>query len=136
MNHLNGVTALEYVREQNLSEEGRVLRQQNLMRAVISKLYFKHLLSNPLHGYRVLHALISMLTVDSNFTNAQLEHLAMQIRSLIGTSTYVTAPVHVRRGTVYLDQAISRRLWAAIRQDSIAAFARRYPFTVTPAAPR
>ena len=31
-----------------------------------------------------------------------------------------------------LDRAITRKLWAAIRQDSIAAFAKRYPFTVTP----
>ena len=49
VNHLNGITALDYVREPNLSEEGRVLRQQNLIRAVIRKLYLKHLLSNPLH---------------------------------------------------------------------------------------
>ncbi len=136
VNHLDGITALDYARELNLSEEARVLRQQSLIRAVIRKLYLKHLLSNPLHGYRVLHALISMLTVDSNFTNAQLMHLAMEIRSLIGTSTYVTAPVHYARGNVFLDRAISRQLWAAIRQDSIAAFAMKYPFTVTPAAPR
>lgn len=37
---------------------------------------------------------------------------------------------------VHLDRAPSRQLWAAIRQDSITAFAERYPFTVTPAAPR
>ena len=39
VNHLNGVTALEYARQPSLSEEGRVLRQQSLMRAVIHKLY-------------------------------------------------------------------------------------------------
>ena len=99
VNHLRGVTALDYAREPNLSEEGRVLRQQCLIRAVIRKLYVEHLLTNPVTMYRVLHALISMLTVDSNFTNAELEHLAMEIRSLIGTSTYVTAPVHFVRGT-------------------------------------
>ena len=121
VNHLDGITALDYAREPNISEEARVLRQQSLIRAVIRKLYLKHLLSNPLHGYRVLHALIGMLTVDSNFTNAELEHLAMEIRSLIGTSTYVTAPVHYVGGTVYLDRMITAQLWAAIRQDAIAA---------------
>ncbi len=136
VDHLNGLTALEYAREQDLTEEQRVLRQQSLIRAVILKLYTKHLLSNPMTDYRVLHALTSMLTVDSDFTNGQLERLARQIRGLTGTSTYITAPVHMVAGRVYLDRFITRQLWAAIRQDSIAAFARKYPFTVTPVAPR
>ncbi len=136
INRLNGIEALDYAREPDLSEEGRVLRQQSLMRAVIRKIEFRHLLSNPLTMYRVLHALISMLTVDSDFTNSEIEHLAREVRDLTGSTDYVTAPVHMRAGQVLLDRVISRQLWAAIRQDAISAFARRYPFTVTPAAPR
>lgn len=136
INDLDGVTALYYARQQNLTQEGRVLRQQSLIRAVIRKLVHRHLLSDPLTDYRVLHALISMLTVDSDFTTAELEHLAMQVRGLTGSADYVTAPVHVSGGRVYLDSRIADQLWAAIRQDSIAAFAKKYPFTVTPAAPR
>jgi LCP family protein required for cell wall assembly len=136
VNHLNGLEALDYAREPSLSEEGRVLRQQSLMRAVIRKIEFRHLLSNPLTMYRVLHALISMLTLDSNFTTAEIEHLAREVRDLTGSTEYVTAPVHMRNGQVRLDRAIARKLWAAIRQDSISAFARRYPFTITPSAPR
>jgi LCP family protein required for cell wall assembly len=136
VNHLNGFAALAYARQPSLSQEGRVLRQQSLMRAVIRKIEFQHLLSNPLTMYRVLHALISMLTVDSDFTASQIEHLAKEVRNLTGATDYVTAPVHVRAGQVHLDRAISRQLWAAIRQDSISAFARRFPFTVTPAAPQ
>jgi len=136
INDLNGLTALEYAREPNLSEEQRVLRQQSLMRAVVRKLVHRHLLSNPLTDYRVLHALIGMLTVDSNFTTRELEHLAMEIRGLTGSADYVTAPVHSVNGQVRLDTRITRQLWAAIRQDAIAAFAKKYPFTVTPSAPR
>jgi LCP family protein required for cell wall assembly len=136
VNHLNGIAALAYARQPSLSQEGRVLRQQSLMRAVIRKIEFRHLLSNPLTMYRVLHALISMLTVDSDFTASQIEHLAKEVRNLTGSTDYVTAPVHVRAGQVHLDRAIARKLWAAIRQDSISAFARRYPFTVTPTAPQ
>jgi LCP family protein required for cell wall assembly len=136
VNHLNGIEAVDYAREPALSEEGRVLRQQSLMRAVIRKIEFRHLLSNPLTAVRVLRALVSMLTVDSNFTTSEIEHLAREVRNLTGATDYVTAPVHVRAGQVHLDRAISRQLWAAIRQDSISAFARRYPFTVTPAAPQ
>jgi LCP family protein required for cell wall assembly len=136
VNDLTGTTALDYAREQNLTEEGRVLRQQSLIRAVVRKLVHRHLLSNPVTDYQVLHALISMLTVDSNFTTAELEHLAMQVRDLVGSAEYVTAPVHVTGSQVYLDSRISGQLWAAIRQDAITAFAAKYPFTVTPAAPR
>ena len=102
----------------SLSEEGRVLRQQSLMRAVIRKIEFRHLLSNPLTMNRVLHALISMLTVDSDFTTSQLEHLAREVRHLTGSTDYVTAPVHIRNGQVHLDRRLARLLWAAIRQDS------------------
>jgi LCP family protein required for cell wall assembly len=136
VNHLNGIEALDYAREPALSEEGRVLRQQSLMRAVIRKIEFRHLLSNPLTMYRVLHALISMLTLDSNFSTSQIEHLAREVRDLTGSTEYVTAPVHMRNGQVRLDRAIARKLWAAIRQDSISAFARRYPLTITPSAPQ
>ena len=136
VNHLNGVQSLAYARQRSLTQEGRVLRQQSLMRAVVRKIEFQHLLTNPLTMYRVLHALISMLTVDSNFTNSEIAHLAKEVRDLTGSTDYVTAPVHMRAGQVFLDRAISRQLWAAIRQDAISAFARRYPFTVTPVAPQ
>ena len=136
INDLNGRTALDYAREPNLTEEERVLRQESLMRAVVRKLVHHHLLSNPLTDYRVLHAMISMLTVDSNFTTGEIEHLAMKIRGLTGSADYVTAPVHYVGGQVRLDLRITHQLWAAIRQDAIAAFAKKYPFTVTPAAPR
>jgi LCP family protein required for cell wall assembly len=136
VNHLTGREALDYAREPSLSEEARVLRQQSLMRAVIRKIEFRHLLSNPLTMYRVLHALISMLTLDSNFTTSEIEHLAKEVRDLTGSTEYVTAPVHMRAGQVHLDRALSRQLWAAIRQDSISAFAKRHPFTITPSAPK
>ena len=82
-----------------------MLRQQSLMRAVIRKIEFQHLLSNPLTMYRVLHALISMLTVDSDFTASEIAHLAKEVRNLTGATDYVTAPVHVRAGQVHLDRA-------------------------------
>lgn len=137
INHLNGLTALYYARQPSLTQEGRVLRQQSLIRAVLRKLANQHLLTNPVTMYRVLHALIGMLTVDSNFTNGELSHLATEVGGLTGhDGTFVTAPVHMVGGTVRLDRAIGHRLWLAIGQDAIAGFAQQYPFTVTPAAPR
>ena len=85
---------------------------------------------------RVLHALIGMLTVDSDFTNSELEHLALELGGLSGrTGTFVTAATHKVHGEVRLIRHIDRHLWTAIRHDELAAFARRYPSTVTPIAP-
>ena len=44
----------------------------------------------------------------------------------------MTAPTHTVSGDVYLNSSVSNKLWAAIRHDSIAAFAKKYPATVTP----
>jgi LCP family protein required for cell wall assembly len=130
-NHLNGAMALAYVRQRSLSEDGRVLRQQSLIRAVLTKIADDHLLSNPVTTYQVLSALTAMLTVDSNFTNSELASLAGELKGLgSGAGTYVTAPAS---GTA-LQQPVSDQLWRAIQQDSIAAFAKRHPGTVTPAA--
>jgi LCP family protein required for cell wall assembly len=130
-NHIDGAVALDYARQPSLSEDGRVLRQQSLIRAVLSKIANDHLLVNPVTTYHVLSALTAMLTVDSNFTNTELASLAGELKDLSsGAGTYVTAP---SSGTV-LQQPVSDRLWQAIRQDSIADFAQRYPSTVTPQA--
>lgn len=138
INFLDGPKALAYVRQPSLTEEQRVLRQQALLRAIVQKLAAKHLLEHPISDFKVLNAFTRALSVDSNFTNSQLDQLALHIRILGSHSaTFVTAPV--RRtvpGGVKLNRRVSHQLWAAIRHDSIAAFARRFPFTVTPAAPR
>ena len=71
VNHLNGITAVYYVRNPSLTAEARVLRQQSLLRAILDKIASEHLLTNPVTLYRVVHALVAMLTVDSNFTNSR-----------------------------------------------------------------
>ena len=133
INHLNGVNALKYARQPSLTEEGRVLRQQSLIRAVLSKLANQKLLSNPLTMMRVLDAITRMLTVDSNFTSGELATLADELKNMQAKNgTFVTAPTTRIGGGVFLQQPQSRQLWAAVRYDSIAAFAARYPYTVTP----
>jgi LCP family protein required for cell wall assembly len=139
--HLTGATALDYVRQVSLSQDGRILRQQALLRAILQKLGRLHLLTNPAGGFSILNALTKALSVDSNFTNSGLVSLVTRLR-LLGSpaATYVSAPV--RRTFVFegqravsLNQGLSRRLWQAVRHDAVAAFARRYPSTVTPIAP-
>jgi LCP family protein required for cell wall assembly len=133
VNHLDGIAALDYVRQPSLTEQGRVLRQQILLRAVINKIVSAHMLANPVTTIRVLGAFTSMLTVDSNFTNSELTSLAASLRNLShNNGTFVTAPVRASGGHLVL-AAVSRQLWTAIRNDSIAGFARQYSQAVTPA---
>ncbi len=141
INHLTGATALDYLRQLSLSQDGQILRQQALLRAILQKLDRLHLLTNPAGGFSVLNAVTKALSVDSNFTNTGLVSLVTGLR-LLGSpaATYVSAPV--RRTFVFegqravsLNQRVSHRLWQAVRHDAVAAFARRYPSTVSPIAP-
>jgi polyisoprenyl-teichoic acid--peptidoglycan teichoic acid transferase len=132
-NHLNGVTALYYVRDKSITETARILRQQNLIRAILFKLADRHLLTNPAPTVHVLSALTSMLTVDSNFTNSALMSLATQLSSLSGKAgTFLTVPAHTIGPKVFLDAQVSGQIWQAIKKDKVAAFARNNPSTVTP----
>ena len=113
-----------------------MLRQQSLIRAIADKMANEHLLTNPVTMYRVSESLTKMLTVDSNFTNAEVMKFISQSRALNSHSgTFVTAPTYTAAGKTYLNSSLAGQLWTAIRQDSIAAFAKKYPSTVTPAAP-
>jgi LCP family protein required for cell wall assembly len=135
VNELNGVTAIYYVRDRSVSNADRILRQQNLMRAILSKVASRHLLTTPVKMYRVLDAVTSMLTVSSNFTNSELMSLVKELSSLDGKAgTFVTAPSHQAGKKVLLDRPASGQLWRAITDDSVAAFARQDPQTVTPVA--
>jgi len=142
INHLTSATAIDYLRQTSLSEDGRVLRQQALLRAVLDKIAAEHLLTDPTAGFSILNAFTKALSVDSNFTNSALESLALHLHLLGGRSgTFVSAPVARTltlhgQSAVSLNSYISRKMWQAVRHDAVAAFARRYPFTVTPYAPR
>ena len=71
VNHLDGRTAIYYARQSSLTEEGRVLRQQSLFRAVAVRLANAHLFTNPITMYRVIDGFSSSLTVDAAFTNSE-----------------------------------------------------------------
>jgi LCP family protein required for cell wall assembly len=134
VNHLSGVTPLYYARDPAISEQTRVLRQQNLLRAAINKIVHTRLLTNPIATIDLLNALTSALTVDSNFSNSELISLASSLKNVTSNKgTFITAPTKVVNGKEVLNSAISDQLWSAVGNDSIAAFAKQYPSTVTPA---
>ena len=139
VNHLGPDKALAYARlEQGVSQIGRGELQQSLIRAFARKA------SNlgPSATMHVAKAVTAVLSLDSNFTNAELMKLTFQLRNMPGSDTiWINAPTTngspVTGGVdpVRLDKRITSHLWQAIRHDRVQAFARRYPFTLTPLAP-
>jgi LCP family protein required for cell wall assembly len=142
VNHLTGRTALAYVRQASLTEDQRVARQQNLLRAILQKIASQNLLGNPIRAYGIIHAFTQALSVDSSFSNRDLMSLATSGKSFgPGSGTFVTAPVRPAPPQGGLPAATfvqpeAGRLWHAIATDSVAAFAKQYPGTVTSSAPQ
>jgi len=138
-NHIDAHNALAYVRQPSVSQVTRTELQENLFRAILHKIasrgYFHFT------NYRVLRAVVQAVSVDSDLDNSELEHLALSVghlQSHDGVSIDVptrgnpdagfTAPVH-------LETHLAKKLWRAIRDDSVAQLAQRYPSLVTPIAP-
>jgi LCP family protein required for cell wall assembly len=133
VDHLTGVTAVYYSRDPALTDEGRTLRQEVLVRDVMAKIGNDHLLTNPFTMVSVLKAITSALTVDSNMTNSEVMSLARQLGGLgSSASTFVTAATRTVHGQLILNPAIDNQLWTAIKHNDIAGFAAKYPSTVTP----
>jgi LCP family protein required for cell wall assembly len=133
VNHLTGVTSIYYAREPSLSNQDRMLRQANFVRAVLVKIADDHLVTNPVTMVRVLNSITSMLTVDSNMSNSEIESLARNFGHFGGSAaTFVVAPTHTVNGNLVLNAPVAGQLWTAVKQSSIAAFAQRHPATVTP----
>jgi LCP family protein required for cell wall assembly len=104
VNHLDGRTAIYYARQPSLTEEGRVLRQQSLFRAVAYKLANAHLLNNPIMLYRVIDGFSSSLTVDAAFTNSDVVKCANQFRPMNSRSgVFLMAPTYTVAGKTYLN---------------------------------
>jgi LCP family protein required for cell wall assembly len=133
VNQLTGVTAVYYARDPSLTDEGRTLRQEVLVRDVLAKIGDEHLLTNPVTMVSVLNAITKALTVDSNMTNSEVMSLARKLGSLgSSAATFVTAATQTVRGQLVLNTATDDHLWTAIKQDDIKGFAAKYPSTVTP----
>jgi LCP family protein required for cell wall assembly len=135
---LTAASVLAYGRQVTVSQVGRTELQSNLIRAILDQIANDHLLSHASTDYRVLAAMARAFSVDSDLSDAQLVSLGLRLGDLLASDgVFITAPTTGKAGTrsVYLRQPLARQLWLAIRHDSVAAYARRYPFTVAPGAP-
>jgi LCP family protein required for cell wall assembly len=135
LDHLTAATVLPYLRQADVSDVIRAELQSNLIRAMLDKVVADRLFVAS--DVRVLHAMAAALSVDSNFTDSQLESVGLRLEHLQGRDgVFVAAPTTGGPGdSAILTQPVADRLWSAIRNDGVAQFARRFPYTVTPNAP-
>jgi len=137
VNHLTGVTAIYYARDPSLTGRNRLERQENLFRTLMTTVDKDQIFTHPLTTVHVLSAVTSLLSVDSDFSNADIDSLVKQFSKLgADAATFVTAPTQTvgKEKNLVLIPALDNQLWAAVKHDSLAAYAAENPSTVTPNA--
>lgn len=132
---MNGATALKYVRQRYGLPGGdldRIARQQNFLRALMTKVHGSLSLTDPLRLSRIADATANAVSVDDQLSNSELRGLALGMRDL-GTNhvTFVTAPLgqFVTIGgqdALTLDPSRTPQLWQAVSHDRLPAWVRQY----------
>jgi LCP family protein required for cell wall assembly len=131
--HMDGATALNYVRQRHNLPGGdfdRVKRQQNWIRAVMNKMLSAKVLTNPFTLTKVLGDLTSSLSTDEKFSIDSMQSLALSLRNLRGSDVgFITVPVSGtgrspdgKQSIVVLDTAADKPLFTAIRKDKVPAW--------------
>lgn len=133
--HLDGTQALDYVRERKSLPGGdfdRQKRQQNFLRAVMKKTLSQGTLSNPITLTKALDAATNNLSVDDQFTTAQMRDLALSLRSIRSSDvTFMSVPnggtgMEGDQSVVYLDTARCALLFAAVKKDQMPEYLKEY----------
>jgi LCP family protein required for cell wall assembly len=123
--NLEGDAALEYVRERESLPNGdfdRIQRQQNVLRALVTKTASSGALNSPIGITRLVSSITSHLAVDESFTNSTIRSLALDSRGVRPRDIrFVTVPT---RGTATIDGASVVRLHTAAVREMFAAVAR------------
>ena len=142
-NHLDGRGALAYVGPRDGVSDGdldRAQRQQNALRALVTRVAQQGTLTSPAGTYKLLDAASHSVSVDDTLSNGGLRTLASDLNGLDSSDiTFVRAPVVGRgwegsKSVVHLDAARSAELWSALRDDRVAAYAGLHPIdTLGPA---
>ena len=145
VNHLDGDQALAYVRQRyNLpgGDLDRVRRQQNVIKALMTKASSRGLLSNPAQTLTLVDSVARAVSVDDSLSNGDLRSLVLSLRNLkAGAVKFLTAPVsglgrEGKQSVVYLDAGNTPGLWKAIRTDDVATYIRAHPADSLSANPR
>jgi len=141
---LEGARALQYVRTRYGLANGdfdRIKRQQNFLRAVLSKANSTGTLSNPFKLDNLLQAVTKATTVDSGWGNGDIRQLALNLRGLDNAHMhYLTVPTRGTRdvdgvgSVVVLQRGEARALWESLRTDDVQSYLDTYGGDTLPAA--
>ena len=135
--NLKGKKALQYVRQRHGLLRGdfdRIARQQNFLRALMSKILSKGVTRNPVKLINTVKALTKNLTVDAEWSGSDMRGLALSLRGMHTRDVYfLSAPVAgtetvpVYGSIVRLNEAKSAELFTAFRKDNLRAYLKKYP---------
>ncbi len=129
--HMDGEQALEYVRERTSLPGGdfdRTRRQQAFLRALMTQTLSAGTLSNPGRLNELLDTVGDVISVDDQLGNGELRGLAWDLGGLGASGVhFMNAPVvgtdYIEgQSVVLLDEEAAGPLWAAMREDRMAAF--------------
>ena len=133
---ISGKEALQYVRTRHGLQNGdfdRIKRQQNFLRTLMHKLLSQGTMSNPIKLTNALQAITSNLTVDEDFSTAQIQSLALSLRGMrTDDVTFITIPTTCcetinGQSTVQIQQRKMKELFGAVRDDEIERYLATYP---------
>jgi LCP family protein required for cell wall assembly len=135
VNHLDGREALAYVREHGVADRDldRDRRQQKALRALVTRVADRQMLSSPAGTFELLDAVSRAVSVDDTLSNGGLRTIASTVNDLEPVDiTFVRAPVagvgpRGPHAPVYLDFSQAGELWAALLGDRVAAYAATHP---------
>lgn len=127
VHHLEGENALYYVRQRYGLPNGdfdRIQRQQNLLRAVMTKIAGRSVLTNPVKLTQLADSLSGTIAVDSGLTTARFRSLVLSMVGFDSKSLrFITAPfrglgMEGSQSVVYLDMPKVRSLFHAVGQSN------------------
>ncbi len=131
-----GQQALAYVRTRHGLANGdfdRIKRQQNFLRATMSKLLSSGV-RNPIKLPSVVGSITRYLTVDNTWSNGEIRSLALSMRGIhTDNVAFLTAPFGSYdtssdgQSIVRLAPAKTKALFSAIADDDIKSYLEKYP---------
>ena len=144
VNHLDGAQALAYVRQSQSLPRGdfdRVLRQQNVLRALIETTIATRAEASPLQLYGLLAAVSRSASLDDTVSEGDIAKLRSELGNLQpGAMDFLRVPVRgpgQERGqsVIYLDEQRSVALWSAVRSENASGYASLHPDDALGATP-
>jgi len=130
--NLKGKPALTYVRERHSlpgGDFGRVKRQQNFLRSLMTKIVNRGTLTNPIRLNNTLSSITSNLAVEDGWSSSGIRSLAISMRGIRPSNvTFMTLPTKgtasdpIAGSIVVVDKRASADLFDAMRTDDVASF--------------